>query len=63
MTDEFLKAYTEALNRHTDLMRKLQDKGILQVGVDDQLIRDFEESQAVVKRFNDQLLAMSKQRQ
>jgi len=61
MTPEFIKAHTEALNRLTELMGKLQSKGILLVGVDDQLIRDFNESQAEVKRFNDQLLSMNQQ--
>lgn len=63
MTPEFIKEYTEALNRQMELMGKLQSKGILQEGVDDELINDFYESQAVVKRFNDQLLALSRQNQ
>ncbi len=61
MTPEFIQAYTEANNRAIELMRKLQSKGILHEGVDDQLISDFYESQAEVKRFSDQLLAMNQQ--
>ena len=61
MTPEFLEAYAAALNRATDIMGKMQSKGILQEGVDDQLMRDFDQSQAEVKRFNDQIIAMNQQ--
>jgi len=61
MTPEFLKAYTEANNRSIGIMAKLQSKGILQEGIDDQLVKDFYTSQEEVKKFNEQFIALSKQ--
>ena len=59
MTPEFIEAYTAVLNRSTEIMRKVQEKGVLQVGIDDQLIQDFNESQAEVKKYSDQITAMN----
>lgn len=63
MTPEFIEAYGAVLRRATDIMAKVQSKGILQEGVDDQLLSDFYQSQAELKRFSDQIAAMNQQNQ
>lgn len=60
MNTEFLEKYTAALNKATEIAGKLQEKKVLHAGVDDQLIRDFEQANAEVKRLTDELLAMNK---
>jgi hypothetical protein len=60
MNEEFLEKYTAALNKATKLTEEVQKKGILHEGVDDQLIRDFEQANAEVERLSNQLLSMNK---
>lgn len=60
MNIEFLEKYTAALNKATDLAEKMQKKKVLHEGIDDQLIRDFEQANAEVNRLNDEFLAMNK---
>lgn len=58
MNEEFLAKYTAALNRATALAEKMQQKGVLYEGTsDDQLVRDFEQANAEVKRLTDLMLA------
>lgn len=60
MNQEFLEAYTTALNRSVEIMEKMQSKGVLIEGVDDQLLKDFNESQAVLKKFDTQITEMNR---
>ena len=59
MNEEFIKDYTAALNRASAAMQAVQQKHILIDGVDDGLIRELNEAQAEVKRFNDILLSLN----
>lgn len=60
MNTEFLEKYTAALNRATEIAAKLHEKQILIDGVDDHLIREFEQANAEVDRLSNQLLSMNK---
>lgn len=60
MDTEFLEKYTVALNRATKIAEKLHEKQILVAGVDDHLIREFEEANAEVDSLSKQLLSMKK---
>lgn len=57
---EFLEEYTTALNKATEITKKVQKKEVLREGVDDQLIRDFNKANAEVERLTSQLLSMNK---
>lgn len=57
MDTEFLEKYTAALNRATAIAEKMQKKGILHEGIDDQLVRDFKQANIEVNRLNDEFIA------
>jgi hypothetical protein len=59
MNEQFIKDYTAALNRATAAMQAVQEKRILIDGVDDGLVREMNEAQAEVKKFNDILLSLN----
>jgi len=61
MNTEFLEKYTAALNRATNIAEKLHEKQILVAGVDDHLIREFEEANAEVDRLSNLLPSMINQ--
>jgi hypothetical protein len=59
MNEQFIKDYTAALNRATAAMQAVQEKRILIDGDDDGLVREMNEAQAEVKKFNDILLSLN----
>jgi len=59
MNEEFLKQYTTALNKATEIAAKMREKGILVDGIDDQLVRDFKQANAEVDRLSQELIARS----
>ena len=59
MDAKFLEEYTAALNRATKIAEVLHEKQILVDGVDDHLIREFEQANAEVDRLSNQLLSMN----
>lgn len=61
MDAKFLEEYTAALNRATKIAEVLHEKQILVDGVDDHLIREFEQANAEVDRLSNQLLSINKQ--
>lgn len=61
MDTKFLEEYTAALNRATRIAEKLQEKQILTEGIDDPLIREFEQANADVDRLSNLLLSINKQ--
>lgn len=61
MDSEFLEKYTAALNRATKIAEKLHEKQILVEGVDDHLIREFEQANTEVDRLSNLLISMNKQ--
>ncbi len=59
MNEQFIKDYTAASKRATAAMQAVQEKRILIDGVDDGLVREMNEAQAEVKKFNDTLLSLN----